>query len=594
MAGEIELATYKDTLIVLATAALVAPAAARLKVSPIIAFLVAGFVLSPKMLGAVAGSIPVLSAATIGSPEGVAAVAEIGIVFLLFLIGLELSFERLLLMRRLVFGMGSLQVLLCGVPLGLIALATGQKAGTAIVLGAALALSSTAIVVELLSRQKRLTSGTGRASFSILLLQDLAIVPVILLVGILSRETSGAPATGILLALAQGAAGLVAIVLAGRLLLRPLFRLAATTGTSDTFIAAAVLVAVGTGVATASLGLSMALGAFTAGLLLAETEYRRALEMVIEPFKSLLLGVFFFSVGLKIDPATLVAAPVAVVAVAVGLIVIKAAITVPLVRLFGFSRPVAIETGLVLAPGGEFAFVVVGLALGASLLDAQTASLVLAATAISMALIPALDWAGRRLGGRLAGRPDLPPEAAVPPPDDHLPRVLLIGGGRVGRLVAELLARRKVPHLIVDRDPRNVARLRRDGREAYFGDATQAAFLDLCGLAEATAMVITLDQRAAVDQVIAAVRERRPDLAIVARAHDAGHAVQLYKAGVTDAVPETIEAGLQLSEAALVAAGVAAGHAIAEIHEKRDEFRAELLAASRAGAVRGVRAPRSG
>lgn len=594
MAGEIELYTYKDTLIVLATAALVAPAAARLKVSPIIAFLVAGFVLSPKVLGALATSIPVLGAATIGSTDGVAAVAEIGIVFLLFLIGLELSFERLLLMRRLVFGMGSLQVVLSGSLLALAALTIGQPAAAAIVIGAALALSSTAVVVELLAGQKRLTSSTGRASFSILLLQDLAIVPIILMVGILSRESAGLPAVGVLMALAQGAVGLLTIVLAGRLLLRPLFRLAASAGTPDAFIAAAVLVAIGTGVATASLGLSMALGAFTAGLLLAETEYRRAIEAVIEPFKSLLLGVFFFSVGLKIDPATLLGSPLAVLATSAGLIAIKLAVTLPLLRLFGFSRPVAIETALVLAPGGEFAFVIVSLALVSALIDPATGSVVMAATALTMAMIPSLDWIGRRIGQSAAGPKQLPSEAMTPPPDDHQPRVLLVGGGRVGRLVSELLSRRKVAHLIIDRDPRQVARLRRDGREAYYGDASQLAFLELCGLQEATAMVITVDERTAVDRLIALVREHRPDLAIVARAHDAAHAVQLYKAGVSDAVPETIEAGLQLSEAALVAAGVAAGHAIAEVHEKRDEFRAELLSASRGDVARGIRPPKAG
>ncbi len=577
MAAELDLATYKDPLIVLTTAAVLVPLASRLKISPVLAFLAAGVLLGPTTFASLSVHWPWIGYATIGSPDAVSAVAEVGIVFLLFLIALELSFERLTLMRKAVFGMGSLQLGLCGAALAGLLWLIGFPAPVSLVIGLAVSLSSTAIIVELLARQKRLATGAGRASFAILLLQDLALVPLLLLVGMLTqRAGTGLDFSAMAITLAEGVIAVSLIVVGGRIVLRPLFRLVVSTGSPDLFIAAAVLVALGTGVATASAGLSMALGAFIAGLLLAETEYRKAIEAVIEPFKSLLLGVFFFSVGMKIDVTVLVQSPLMLLAALIAMIAIKVLIVAPLIALFGFPRWSAIHAALLLAPAGEFAFVLIGLANEAGLIDRTSTGLCFTIVALSMALIPLMDLAGKRLTARLRPIAPLPQEASIAPPADSQARALIVGGGRVGQLVSDMLARHSIAHMMIERDPDLVARLRRAGREAYFGDAANAIFLQRCGIAEARALIITTDTSADIESIVECARTARADLPIISRARDARHASTLYALGVTDAVPETIEASLQLSEAALFGLGVPAGLVIASVHEQRDVFRAEL------------------
>ncbi len=370
MAPDVDLAAYKDVLLVLGTAGVVVPLMNRYKVSPVLGFLIAGAFLSPKGLGALSGIFPPFSWITVSSPERVGKLAELGVVFLLFLIGLELSFERLLTMRRLVFGLGAAQVLISSSVIALLAVSFGITPVSALVIGAALSLSSTAIVIEQLSEQKRMATATGRTSFSILLFQDLAVVPILFLLGVLDPSAGGSITAGIFKALAQAAAALAVIVVVGRFLLQPLFRLVSQTGSHDMFIATTLFVAVGTSFATAAAGLSMALGAFVAGLLLAETEYRRAIEAIVEPIKSLLLGVFFFSVGLSLDPAVLVANPLNIFGMTALLLVLQALIIFGLCRWFGISKPASIETAALLAPGGEFAFIVLTLALSYGLVSA--------------------------------------------------------------------------------------------------------------------------------------------------------------------------------------------------------------------------------
>jgi monovalent cation:H+ antiporter-2, CPA2 family len=577
MATGLDLAAYKDTLIVLTTAAVLVPLASRLKISPVITFIVAGILLGPTTLASLTGTLPFIANITISSPDAVAAVAEIGIVFLLFLIALELSFERLSIMRRAVFGMGSLQLLLCGIVMAGLLRLYGLSAPVSLIIGLAISLSSTAIIIEMLARQKRLATGAGRASFSILLLQDLALVPLLLLVGVLTQTRGdGMDWTGMLTTLAIGIVAVTLIVIGGRLLLRPLFRLVVSTGSPDLFIAAAIFVALGTGVATAAAGLSMALGAFISGLLLAETEYRKAIEAVIEPFKTLLLGVFFFSVGMKIDLTVVAGSPVTIIVAIAIMILVKAILVAPLIRLFGFSNWSALHAALLLAPAGEFAFVIIGLGNAAGLIDGQLAALTFTVIALSMALLPAMDALGKRISARLRPATPLPPEATLNPPDDVKSRALVVGGGRVGQLVSDMLGRHDVPHFLIERDPDLVARLRRLGKEAYFGDAANASFLQRCGIMDAAALIITTDTNSDIESIVGTARAARSDIAIISRARDANHATKLYGLGVTDAVPETVEASLQLSEATLMGLGIAAGRVIASIHEQRDVYRSEL------------------
>ena len=579
MAPTIDIAAYSDALVVLGTAGILVPIVSRLGFSPTLGYLVAGAVLGPLGLGSFIREFPILYWFTVGDARNVAGIAELGVVFLLFLIGLELSFKRLLTMRRTVFGLGGLQVLITAVVLAGAAAWAGQKPAAALILGASLSLSSTAIVLELLSKQERLTTSVGRTSFSVLLAQDLGVIPILMFVSILAAGPAKSVLASLGSALGQAAIALAVIVVLGRVLMRPLFRLVATTRSRDLFIATVLFVIVGAGVIANQAGLSMALGAFVAGLLLAETEYRKAIEAAVEPFKSLLLGIFFFTIGMEIDYREIVAEPLLILGSVAGLIAVKSLILVALGKVFRLSWPVAIETGLLLGPGGEFAFVGIGLAAGVGLVDPRVASFALAVTSIGMLLTPLFSMAARRLTARLKSSPLAAELAARPAAGGN--HAIVVGYGRVGKVVCSLFAEHGVPHIAADSDAAAVARDRREGHEVYYGDAADPTFLEACGLANAAGVIITIQTPSAIDAVVAHVRSQRPDILIVSRARDAAHASHLYSLGASDAVPETIEASLQLSEAALIGLGRATGPVIASIHEKRDQIRATLQRAAR-------------
>jgi CPA2 family monovalent cation:H+ antiporter-2 len=584
MAASFNIDAYSDALVVLATAGIVVPLVRRFGLSPVLGYLGAGAILGPLGLGTFKEQVPALYWLTVVDRNNVSAFAELGIVFLLFLIGLELSFQRLITMRRLVFGLGGLQFLISSAAIAGIVAVAGGGAAAAIIIGSCLALSSTAIVLELISNQGRMSTTTGRTSFSILLAQDLAVVPILVFVSILASGTGRGVTTGLALALANAALAVGAIVIVGRLLLRPLFRLVASAGTSELFVATTLFVIVAGAVISGLAGMSMALGAFIAGLLLAETEFRKAIEATIEPFKGLLLGLFFFTVGMNIDFRELAREPLLLVACVIGLIAVKAAIVFALARLFRVPRQAAIETALLLGPGGEFAFVVIGVAAAASLVSQPVGSFTLAVTSVTMALLPVLAMVGRRVVARHDDRRPVDPVLQLVPPADSVPRAIVVGHGRVGQVVCDMLDEHGVRYLVSDSDPAAVTAFRRRGREVYYGDATHPAFLQSCGLKAAPAVIVTIHDQKAIDEIVRVVRELRPDVLVVSRARDATHARHLYAIGVTDAVPETIEASLQLSEAALVGLGVPTGPVIASIHEKRDEFRHQLQeAAGQAG-----------
>jgi len=563
---------YKEFLIVLGVAGLVVPLFLRLGVNAVLAFLIMGVLLSPDIIGHASAYLPAIANLGIADPESLAHVADLGVVFLLFLIGIELSFERLNTMRRLVFGLGGMQVLLSLLAVAAATLAMGFDLKTALVAGAALSLSSTAIVVQLLSDWKRLGSQTGRTSFAILLMQDLAVIPFLLLLPILGQRSEGNILVSVLLALLQAAAAIAIIIVVGRYLLRPLLRLVARTGSSDLFMAATLLIAVGAAAAANLAGLSMTLGAFIAGLMLAETEYRRAIEAVIEPFKGLLLGTFFLVIGLKLDLDTLFARPLYTLGMAAGLILIKSAIIYVLARLFRVNRGAALESAMLLGPCGEFGFVIAGTALAYGLIDDPTSRNIMLLVTLTMIAIPFLAklgaWTTRSLRQRAAA-------AAVQTvlPEDTGECVIVAGYGRVGRLVASMLEEHKIPWLAVDADADLVARENREGTKIYYGDATNPEFLKRCGLPQARALAVTMDNPVRVDEVVRVAHTLRDDLKIIARARDERHAQRLYAWGVTEAVPETIESSLQLGEALLVETGVPMGLAIASVHERRDGFR---------------------
>ncbi|MDE2362371.1 MAG: cation:proton antiporter [Hyphomicrobiales bacterium] len=564
---------YREPLIFLMTAGLVVPLFRRLRMSPVLGFLIAGALLGPSGVGRLAQTWPWLRYLMIGDVEKAAHLAEFGVVFLLFMIGLELSWERLVRMRRLVFGLGAAQVAASTIVLTVfIALWLDMPIGPALLSGAALAMSSTAIVIPVLSERKRLNRAAGRTSFAILLFQDLMVAPLLFVIPLL--DSRGAAVSGLQLfwAWAPAVAALFVLVVGGRILLRPLFHLVAAARSTELFVAACLLVVVGASVASAAAGLSMGLGAFVAGLLLAETEFRREIEVTIAPFQGLLLGLFFLTTGAALDIGRIFQAPLTILGVAFGLIAVKAGIIYALARAFRLGAPVAGEVSLLLAPGGEFAFLMIGAAIAAHVMPWVEGVDLMIVVTLTMIAIPFLGAFAAKV---TAARPrdeaqfaHLAPGAVVA---DN--RVIVVGFGRVGRLVSELLTRHDIPFIAVDGAAQLVSQAREDGVEIYWGNAARADFLSRVGLSTARALVVTMDAPQAVEEVVTIAHAARPELTIVARARDAEHATHLYELGVTDAIPETIEASLQLAEALLVDIGVPMGFVIASIHEKRDEYR---------------------
>jgi CPA2 family monovalent cation:H+ antiporter-2 len=514
-------------------------------------------------------------------PETIAPIAELGISMMMFMIGLEMSLERLRVMRRLVFGFGLLQFVLCAVTIGAIAYAIGASPLLAVIVGAALSMSSTAVVVQVLSHEKRLGGPVGRASLAVLLLQDIAAVPVLFVIGVV-----GAGGGALTWTIVQAVVVVLGLIVAGRLVLRPLFRSVARTGSPELFVAACLLVVLATGLTTAEVGVPMELGSLIAGLLLAETEFRRQIEVTIDPFKGLLLGVFLISVGMSLDLAGIVADALRVVLGSVVLVVVKLAIIACLARVFGLRWLTGLQAGLLLGTGGEFGFVILGLAHVEGLIGADVVRFPLVVAAATMACIPLLSTLGRRMSRAARIAPAVDPALLLPQIDVAMPRVIIAGFGRVGETVASLLERHNVGYVAVDTDPDRVAEQRKLRRYVYWGDITQPELMHRLHVESARALVVTMGDHAASDRLVAAARAARRDLLIMVRARDARHAAHLYAIGATDAVPETIEASLQLSEAVLVELGVPMGPVIATIHEHRAELQAQIKAMAPRAEVR--------
>ena len=469
MEGHVSPGEYKDVVLFLATAGVIVPLFRRWRISPILGFLGAGVVLGPFGLGALSDRFAWLSYFTIANAGEIAQLAEFGVVFLLFMIGLELSWERLRLMRRWVFGMGALQVTLCLAAIALAGMTLGLDIAPAVAIGAALALSSTAVVMQILTEHKRQHSPAGRATFSVLLFQDLAVAPILVTLAIIGRGGDGeafSPSL-LLLAFAPAALGVMILVAFGRLLLRPMLKSVARAKSEELFMAACLLVVIGAGLVSALTGLSMALGAFIAGLLLAETEYRHEVEVTIEPFKGLLLGLFFLSVGIGLDLSLLAAEPWTILGMSVGVVVLNATVVFGLGRLFGLPWRGALEAGLLLAGGGEFAYVILSAAMGDGIVPRPLGQMVLVSSTISMMCIPLLAALGLKLGGRKTGGQGLAPDPVVSPAADpgeaEAPKVLVVGYGRVGKLVGDMLHRHDIAWVAAERDPKLVEAARHAG-----------------------------------------------------------------------------------------------------------------------------------
>lgn len=558
-----------DALVILGAAGIVIPVFARFRITPIIGFILVGLLVGPYGLGGQVFEYEWLYWFTITDPERLDPFAEFGIILLLFSIGLELSFKRLWDLRRLVFGLGALELLITGLLLAACLAMLGQYWTGALGLGLALALSSTALVLPMTGAN----TPVGRAALSMLLFEDIMIVPIIFLLGALAPYAASAGVTGLVDTLWQGALMVLAMMVIGRFALPRLFAQAARTKSPELFLAASLLVVIGASLATALVGLSPIVGALIAGLLIAETEYHSEVEAIMEPFKGLALGVFLITVGMGIDVMTIWANFGTIAIAVVAVISLKAVITGVLLRLMGARRGTATETGILMSSPSETTLIVLTAATNALLIQPGTAQFWQIVTAIGLTITPLLAWLGKLVARRVEGVPDLADLAG----DDDTPRVIIVGFGRVGRLVAEMLQRHGQTYVAIDADPDLVEEARRAGYAVVFGNATRAGVLDKMGIENAPAVILTMDEHVLAQRLLRKLRAAHPDLPILARARDPVHAADLYRSGASVAVPETLESSLQLSEATLVELGVAMGPVIASIHEKRDQFRESIM-----------------
>ena len=535
---------YLQHIVVFLTMAVVVVSLVRrLHISSVVGYLLAGALIGP------AGIALITDVATVQN------LGDLGVVFLLFTIGLDLSFARLSAMRRYVFGLGGLQVLICGIVIGAVALGIGSTRGEAFIIGAALAMSSTAMVITLLRERGEQATQTGRIALSMLLLQDLLVVPLLVMVPQLGGDGE-ATLIALALALAKGILALAAIILLGRLVLAPLFRSIAAQRNAELLTGLTLLVVLGASWATQYVGLSLALGAFLAGLLLAETEFRHQVEADIQPFRGILLGLFFMTVGMTMNLSLLREEWLLVLAIVLGIIVVKTLAITLLCRLFGFTTGFSLNQGFLLAQASEFAFVLVALAMMVGALPRATGELLVLATALSIAVTPALAALGQMLQQRLerdrtSDRAKLLHETA-----DLSDHIVIAAFGRIGQIAAQFLASRDLPYVAIDRDSGLVAAARAKGFPAFFGDASNRNVLRAAGVERARAVIITIDNHDGAMRAVSLLRQNYPELPIIVRARDRAECSALQKAGATVTVLEAMESGLHLGGAALRALGV--------------------------------------
>jgi len=569
MHGDFSTSGFSDALVILGAAGIVIPAFARIRISPVIGFILIGVLVGPFCLGALTGRFPALNYVSISDTERIEPFAELGIVLLLFSAGLHISFRRLQAMRHTVFGVGSAELIGSAILLygGLIAFGTAPQ--TAIALGLALSLSSTALVLPI----SGVEGPVGRSAFAMLLFEDLALVPMLFAIEVIGGQAEGRD----FIRTALLAIVLVAAMLAiGRLVLPTLFSQAARAKNPELFLAISLLTVILASLATTAAGLSPILGALIAGILIGETDYHAEVETIVAPLAGLALGIFLITVGMRIDLQTVAHGWPTILAATAAVLVTKAVVTSLLLKAAGAQRAVSVETGILMASPSETSLIVLATAATAGLLSGEDANFWTTVTAIGLTVTPLLAKLGRFAGRRAAAR-NLAEVLDSTVEGAKLHQVMILGFGRVGKLVAQMLDTHGKDYMAVDSDVDGVAAAREDGYDVLFGDVSRPEFVKRLAKREPSAFILTMDDPVLVGRLTRALRKAFPDLPIIARARDTTHAGKLYRAGVTDAVPETLEASLQLSEAALVGLGVAMGPVIASIHEKRSELRAKIM-----------------
>lgn len=542
--------TLIQALIYLGAAALIVPIAVRLGLGSVLGYLIAGCIIGPWGLRLVTDA------------EAILHFAEIGVVLMLFVIGLELDPQRLWKLRASVFGGGALQMVACGVLIGLFCMLLGLRWQVAELIGMTLALSSTAIAMQAMNERNLTVSQMGRSAFAVLLFQDIAAIPLVAMIPLLAASGGATSLMAFALSALKVAAALALVVVLGRYLTRPLLRFVARSGLREVFSAVALFLVFG--LLLEEVGLSMAMGAFLAGVLLASSEYRHALESDIEPFKGLLLGLFFIGVGMSIDFGTLVTHPLRIVILLVGFLAIKMLMLWLIARPLGVPRAQRRWFAVLLGQGSEFAFVVFGAARMADVLDGEWAKALTLAVALSMAATPILLVLLTRLEKSSSGQARDADEI-----DEEQPRVIVAGFGRFGQIAGRLLLSSGVKMVILDHDPDHVDTLRKFDMKVFYGDATRVDLLESAGAEKAEVLINAIDDPHVSLELVARVKEHFPHLQIISRARDVDHYIQLRQAGVEAPERETFEAALKSGRMTLEALGLGAY----EARERADLFR---------------------
>jgi len=567
----------REALLFLALAGILVPVLQRLRVNQMLGFLVAGILFGPHGVSDWAGGAPWLALVTFQDVERIKSLAELGIVFLMFMIGLELSPTRLWSLRRDVFGTGVAQVGITACVIGLFAYLFGNPPAAAMAVGLTLAMSSTAVAIELMSKQHALKTPLGQKCFAILMLQDLAVVPALILVEGLAGNGGQALGWTLLIAVAKAAATITLLYVVGRRIAKPLLSSAAVQRQPDVFVALILLMVLGIAALTAASGLSLALGALLAGLLLADTEFQYEVEIIVEPFKGLLMGLFFMAVGMEVDLRLVAAFPLLLPASVLGLLAIKAAVVALLLGRLGWAT--ALQGGLLLGQGGEFAFIILAYAVSTRLLTPEASQFLLLVVSLSMLIAPGAAAVGAALARRdRAGREAAAPHHPEQPATDLSGHVIIGGFGRVGRLIADVLDKQGIRYIAVERDRRLVddARSERHGERVFSGDASLPELLRRLGVNQAACVVLTMDDPHAALHAVGALRRHYPSLCLLARARDEKHARALKQAGATEVVSEAVESGLQLASFALGAAGMTMAAAGFHIGQERADLLARI------------------
>lgn len=532
-----------QSAVFLAAAVIAVPLFRRGKMGAVLGYLAAGVVIGPSGLGVV------------GDVSNIMHFAELGIVMLLFVIGLELQPSRLWVLRKSVFGLGTSQVALTAALIVAICLALGLPLATSAVIGFALAMSSTAFVLQTLAERGELTTRKGRSSFAILLFQDIAVIPLLALIPLLGAGDEIPDGAQAWLAAGEAIAVIAAIVFGGRYLLRPVFRVIASSGIKEIFTAAALLVVIGTALGVASVGLSMSLGAFLAGMLLADSEYRHELEANIEPFKGLLLGLFFISVGMSVNLGLLISEPGTIAAMVTGIMLVKAAALFAVVRFAGQDSRSALSVAATLSQGGEFAFVIFAIALQGGIIETALVNSLVIAVIISMALTPLAMMLDDMLLRR-AGRETNESFDEIDEPEN---RIIIAGFGRVGQMVARVLTARNIGFTALDISSEQIEVVRRFGNnKAYYGDASRVDLLDAAGAHDAQLLVLAIDDIEASVRTAQTVRKHFPKLKILARVRNRFHAYRMMDLGIEYIIRETLGSSLELAEQVLTETGISA------------------------------------